>query len=229
MIKILKSLMVIVAVAAVATGATGAYFSDTETVAGNSFTSGSIDLQLGAGNPIPFNVTDVLPGATGAGKVTLTNAAGSVPADLDIDLADVIQSENGIIAPESAAGDYENGGDLWISYEMAGYVDVNQNGTFDSGDVQLTYNGQKAAYPGFWGGDFHYAGIGTDGSSNMSAGWNDIMTLNGGQSVDLVLMWKINPNWTYPNYNQNIIMTDTLGFSVKSSLEQVGATGGVVE
>jgi predicted ribosomally synthesized peptide with SipW-like signal peptide len=229
MIKILKSFVVIVAVAAVAVGATGAYFSDTETVAGNSFTAGSLDLQLGAGNPIPFNLSDVLPGDSGTGKVTLTNATGSVPADLDIDLADVVQSENGIVPPELAAGDYENGGDLWISYGMAAYLDVNQDGVFNAGDIQLTYNGQKSAYPGFWGGSFNYHGIGTNGTSNMSAGWNDIMTLNGGDSVDLVLMWRVNPVWDYPNYNQNIIMTDTLGFSVKSSLEQVGAPGGVVE
>ena len=229
MIRIAKSLVTILAVAVIAVGATGAYFADTETSTGNTFTAGSLDLQLAPGNPIPFSLTDVLPGDEGTGKLTLTNAAGSVQADLDIDLANVIQSENGIIAPELAAGDYANGGDLWISYEMAAYLDVNQNGVFDAGDIQLTYNGQKSAYPGFWGGTFHYHGIGTDGASNMSAGWNDIMTLNVGDSVDLVLMWKINPNWTYPNYNQNIIMTDSLGFDVATSLEQVGAPGGVVE
>lgn len=229
MLRIVKSFLTIAVVAAIAVGATGAYFSDTETVPGNSFTAGMIDLQLAPGNPIPFNIVDVLPGDSGTGKVTLTNAAGSVNADLDIDLANVVQAENGLTAPEIAAGDYENGGDLWISYAMAAYLDVNQNGIFDAGDIQLTYNGQQAAYPGFWGGSFNYHGIGNNGTSQMSAGWNDIMTLAGGQSVDLVMMWKVDPTWTYPNYNQNIIMTDSLGFDVLASLEQVGATGGVVE
>ena len=44
--KILVSLGVIVAVGAVVIGATGAFFSDTETSVGNTFTAGDIDLQI---------------------------------------------------------------------------------------------------------------------------------------------------------------------------------------
>ena len=44
--KILVSVSIIAAVAAVVVGATTAFFSDTETSTGNTFTAGSIDLKI---------------------------------------------------------------------------------------------------------------------------------------------------------------------------------------
>lgn len=225
--KILLSLAMIAMVSAVAVGATKAYFSDTETVLGNTFAAGKLDLELGAGNPIPFSVSNLVPGQSGTGKVTLTNTTGSIDGDLDVKIANFVQSEGGpLTEPEISAGDYENGGDLDLSFVIVGYLDVNRDGTFNAGDIQLAYNGQKAVYPGFWGGIFdgHYAPV----SGNL-VGWNDIMTMTAGQSVDLVLMWQLPTTWTYPVYNQNIVQTDTLGFDVLTSLEQVGGSGGVTE
>lgn len=51
--KILLSVLIISLVGAVAIGATGAYFSDTETSTGNTFTAGTIDLALNDANPYP--------------------------------------------------------------------------------------------------------------------------------------------------------------------------------
>lgn len=48
---IFKSLFVVVAVAAVAGGATWAYFTDTETSVGNTFTTGTIDIAVDSENP----------------------------------------------------------------------------------------------------------------------------------------------------------------------------------
>ncbi|MDD5152495.1 MAG: TasA family protein [Candidatus Pacebacteria bacterium] len=223
--RIILSLSVIAAVAIGAVGATRAYFSDTETSTGNTFSAGKLDLVLGAGNPIPFSVANLYPGQSGTGKVTLTNATGSLNGDLDVKIANMVQSEGGPLTdPEIKAGDYDNGGDLDLSFVIAAYLDVNRNGVFDAGDYQLAYGGQKAIYPGFWGGDFHYTSV-----SNMLTGWNDIMTMTADQSVDLVVMWQLPTAWTYPAYNQNIIQTDTLGFDVLTSLEQVGGSGGVTE
>ena len=217
--------MVIIAlVGTLAIGATAAWFFDSETSAGNTFTAGQLDLELGAGDPIPFSLSDLEPGQSGNGEATLTSVTGNIDGDLDVKLDNYVQSENGLVEPELAAGDYENGGDLWISLAIAMFVDVNQDGVFNAGDIQLAYNGQKAAYPGFWGGDFHYSGV-----PSMLPGWNDIMTMTSGQSVDLVIMWQLPTTWDYPNYNQNIIQTDSLGFDVLTSLEQVGGSGGVTE
>ena len=44
--KILLSLAIIAVVGAVAVGVTGAFFSDTETSTGNTFTAGAIDLKV---------------------------------------------------------------------------------------------------------------------------------------------------------------------------------------
>jgi len=227
--KILISLAIIGIVAGIVVGATTAYFSDTETSAGNTFSAGKLDLELGAGNPIPFSVSNLEPGDNGTGKATLTNTAGSISGDLDIKIANFLQYENGITEPELHPGygtaDYENGlnaGELNFFLQIAMFVDVNKDGIFNTGDYQLTYNGQKAAYPGFWGGSFNYHPV----SSNL-VGWDDIMTMTGGQSVDLVIMWQFPTQSGDPNYSQNIAMTDGLSFDVLTSLEQVGGNGGV--
>lgn len=227
--NIIKGLSVIVAVAGIAGGLTYAYFSDTEAVTGNTFTAGKLDLDLGAGTPLPFSVSDVVPGQSGKGKVTLTNTTGSIDGNLDVKIANFVQYENDLTEPELHPGygtaDYEagpNAGELNFFLQIAAYIDVNQNGTFDAGDYQLAYDGQKAAYPVFWGGDFHYSSV-----SSMLPGWNNIITMNDGDSVDLIVMWQIPTESTDSNYSQNIAMTDGLNFDVLTSLEQVGGTGGV--
>jgi len=64
--KILLSLSVIAAVAAVAVGGTIAYFSDTETSTGNTFTAGTIDIAVDNMNPWShsYALEDMKPGYT---------------------------------------------------------------------------------------------------------------------------------------------------------------------
>lgn len=91
--KILVSLSVIGAVAAIAVGGTIAYFSDTETSTGNTFTAGSIDLKIDSQcsyNGVPskecgdwrlqdliptsnkfFNFSDLKPGDSGENTISL--------------------------------------------------------------------------------------------------------------------------------------------------------------
>jgi predicted ribosomally synthesized peptide with SipW-like signal peptide len=88
--KILLSLSMITVVAVVVIGATGAFFSDTETSTGNTFTAGAIDLKVGSqatyngvpanyGNWQPtdllnqlfFDLTDVKPGDNGENTISL--------------------------------------------------------------------------------------------------------------------------------------------------------------
>ncbi len=64
--KILKSLVTITAVAAIAIGATGAYFSSTVASSGNSFSAGTMILEINDQNPTAtavFNASDLYPGA----------------------------------------------------------------------------------------------------------------------------------------------------------------------
>ena len=166
-----------------------------------------LDPELGQ-TSLPFNVTNVVPGQTGQGKVTLTNVAGSIDGKLDVSLTNVIDNENDMIEPETQSvmgigghmttGDYAgNGGELDFFLQFAAFIDVNRDGIFNTGDIQLAYGGQKSAYPGFWGGDFHYSGL-----YGMLPGWNDVTTLSGGQSVDLVVMWQVPTESTDANYSK---------------------------
>jgi len=224
--KIILSLVVIFAVSAIAVGGTVAYFSDTETSTGNTFTAGSLDLVLAPGTPLPFSVSNLVPGQTGTGKVTLTNATGSIDGDLDVKLANLVENENGCVAPETAAGDPDcsaGAGDLGLdSFQIAVFVDVNKDGIWNLGDIKLAYGGQVIPYA-----EQNY--LSYSSPRNTLDGWNDIMAMTAGQSVDLVINWQVKSTWGYSNYNQNIIMTDSLGFDVQTSLEQVGGSGGVTE
>ena len=58
--KILLSSLVVLGVAALAVGATRAFFSETETIESNTFTSSSFDVTLGG--TLPFNATGLQPG-----------------------------------------------------------------------------------------------------------------------------------------------------------------------
>ena len=74
--KIIISLSVIGAVAAIAVGGTIAYFSDTETSSGNTFTAGTLNLTVNTNdgtNTVVFNVSDVKPGDKGDGTWALVN------------------------------------------------------------------------------------------------------------------------------------------------------------
>lgn len=104
--KILFSLLMIVMVSAVAVGATSAYFIDSETSDGNSFSAGSLDLNVDGGNTnvIKFTVTNMKPGSQTIGTYRLKNV-GSVDGFLDLENISVTSHENGCLEPESEAGD----------------------------------------------------------------------------------------------------------------------------
>ncbi|HMB65929.1 MAG TPA: TasA family protein, partial [Patescibacteria group bacterium] len=78
--KILLSLSVIVAVAAVAVGATTAYFSDQAVSEGNTFSAGTLDLEIDENHPSQdFNVefANMIPGEwTEKQKLVLKNTGG---------------------------------------------------------------------------------------------------------------------------------------------------------
>ena len=65
--NISRSLVVIVGVAALAIGGTIAYFSDTETSTGNTFSTGTIDISVDDQNPWTkkFELKDMKPSETG--------------------------------------------------------------------------------------------------------------------------------------------------------------------
>jgi len=86
--KILISLSVIGAVAAIAVGGTIAYFSDTETSTGNTFSAGTIDIAIDTENPWTSNykIGDLKPGETGYINFDIQNV-GQNPVNVSKNLS----------------------------------------------------------------------------------------------------------------------------------------------
>jgi len=79
--KIIISLGIIGAVSAIVIGGTVAYFSDVETSKGNTFSAGTLDLEINDENPwtsTVFNISDVKPGDSDTVTIKLKNV-GSLP------------------------------------------------------------------------------------------------------------------------------------------------------
>lgn len=88
--KILVSLSIVGAVAAIAVGGTIAYFSDTETSTGNTFSAGTIDIAIDSENPWTshYNIGDLKPGETGNINFDITNE-GTNPVNVSKTLTNI--------------------------------------------------------------------------------------------------------------------------------------------
>lgn len=99
----------LVLVATVGAVGTGAWFTDTATSGNNIITAGTLDLTVDGSNdailPAEISATKLAPGAwDNLGHATLTNI-GNLPGQLSFKVKNIANTENGITAPETAAGD----------------------------------------------------------------------------------------------------------------------------
>ena len=105
--RILFSLMALVLVVGLVGGGAFAYLSDTEASEGNTFTAGTLDLEVDGQNPLAtakFTVTNMKPGDTGSETYTLKNI-GSICGQPSVEFSNIVNYENGRNEPEIAAGD----------------------------------------------------------------------------------------------------------------------------
>ena len=110
--KILMSLMAIALVVGLVGAGTMAYFSDSETSTGNTFTAGTLDLNVGGENPNispDFTLGTLAPGDSGTITYTLNNV-GSIDGYLDLQGIGVVDTEG--TNPESETGDITEPGEL---------------------------------------------------------------------------------------------------------------------
>jgi len=110
--KILISLMAMVLVIGLVGAGTMAYFSDTETSTGNTFTAGTLDLNVGGENPNvspDFTLGPLAPGDSGTITYTLNNV-GNIAGYLDLQNISVTDTEG--TNPESETGDIGEPGEL---------------------------------------------------------------------------------------------------------------------
>jgi len=193
-------------------GGTWAFFSDTETSANNSLTAGTLDLNIDDGNdPVTmFSVTDVAPGDSGFGSAELTNV-GSLDGELDIEFSGVSNTES------TGTGEYENDilngagvGELGGLAEIAVYIDVDGNGSFDGSDIGLNSDGSF----------YSPSTLIYDTIDNYDgAYWDEIEVMGNGDEHDFVVLWRVPFNGGIDNTYQG----DTVSFDVSYVLEQEDA------
>ena len=138
--KILVSFMTIALVSALIGGGIYAYFSDVETSTGNTFTAGTLDLNLDGGNinVVKFTVDDVKPGDSSGGTWTVANV-GNMDGYLDLESIGVSEDIGTTTDPE-LADEVPPGTDTaqlgnYLMVHM--FIDANNNGSWDSGETDI--------------------------------------------------------------------------------------------
>jgi predicted ribosomally synthesized peptide with SipW-like signal peptide len=212
--KLSISILAILLVGVLAFGAV-AYFSDTEASTGNTFTAGTLDLQLQNPVNLAFNLEKIKPGDQGDGKVTLHNA-GNLSGDLIVKIQNLVEDENGVLEPETEAGDPGGAGDLGLALKMAMFLDMNGDGAYNAGDIELEYSGNTNTTAGLqFSSPRNY--VGKDWSDDLLA--DDMPSgLGPNSSVDLVILWQF-PHDAYVKPDA-IYMSDTLSFDINIELKQ---------
>jgi predicted ribosomally synthesized peptide with SipW-like signal peptide len=154
--KILVSLSIIGAVAAIATGVTIAFFQDTETSTGNTFTAGTLDLKVGDadegfGNGVSATwvMPNMIPGVTAVGplSVNLQNSGTIAANHVEISFSHSIDEATNPVESDSNPSSTPGEMARWIeiigmtyngvNLVSAPYTDANGNGFFDLEDVTL--------------------------------------------------------------------------------------------
>jgi predicted ribosomally synthesized peptide with SipW-like signal peptide len=192
--KILVSMMVIGLVAALAGAGLHALFSDTEKSEGNTFTAGTLDLELSAaqGSVVVLNVGPMAPGDSGSNTWIAKNV-GSIAGKLSLTVSPITNNDNGLTEPESevdkTGGDGE--GELGQYLNVVLWVDLDGDGVKDVGEV---------LYEGALNG--------------MARTYSNVITLDKDKSVAIILEWSIDKSVG------NIIQSDSASFNIEFSLEQ---------
>ena len=193
---ILMSILMIGVVAMAAGAGTFAYFSDTETSTGNTFTAGTLDLKVNSGdsNVVMFNVNDVKPGDSGSAEINLSNA-GSLDGYLDINFSNVVDNDPTLTDPEDEVDDTQGDGqgELADNLDILAYIDENGNSTYDAGTDALVYDGKAINIAG-------------EQLSNYS--------LTSGASKTFRIEWSVDSGVG------NVIQDDEAGFDIEFELAQ---------
>jgi spore coat-associated protein N len=203
-------------------GGTWAFFSDSEASQNNTLTAGTLDLQVGAADPCTESIdigTLLLPGDSGnAADWTATNL-GSVSGTLRVTFGAITNYENTRTEPEQAAGDTTTGateGELGDFIDIALWLDTNQSGSWDSGDMYLGSDGSvynwvsgSSLPPEAYDDINNYAGLDWDSTDGMP-------TLAGSADLDFMV------EYDFPvDANDNRVQGDSSLFDITFTLEQV--------
>jgi predicted ribosomally synthesized peptide with SipW-like signal peptide len=185
---------------------TWAYFSDTETSTGNTLSAGTLDLKVatsagayGDAAVTTFSVSNIKPGDSGNGSTRLANN-GSINGNLSVNTSAVTNTAG-------TTGEFAGGsGELGAAAEMAVYIDVNQNGAFDAGDIGLKSDGTT-----YLPTTLEYAAI----NSYTSKTWNNIETMTPTTEDNLRVEWRLTDSG-----DQNSLQGDSVSINFTFTLMQ---------
>ncbi len=212
--KIIFSLFAIVTVSAMIIGGTVAYFSDTETSTNNTFANGTMDLNINGGNIAvqTMNLSDKAPGDNGKESSVLKNV-GSLTGELDIAMGTVVNypCTDDVNGGKNDGTEYCNAdaGTLGGNMAVAPYLDINKNGSWDTGDIGLKSDVSTYINSGLTVLDYdvidNYSGV----------IWNPAaVTMATNSEYNFAVDWKILTT------AGNEIQGDALKFDVMFTLEQ---------
>ena len=130
-------LAVVVVCALVVAGISGtlAVFSDEEQVGQNVFAAGTLDLQIGDGNPVSFTAGNIQPGYYEQFVVKVKNI-GTLPGNLSVEFSPITNYENGRNEPEIAAGDTTGGNPGPGNGELGQYLEIAMTAHIDGVGTQ---------------------------------------------------------------------------------------------
>jgi spore coat-associated protein N len=201
---IILSVAVLVIIGLVSAG-TYAYFSDTESSTNNVLTAGTLDLNINGGNVAvtTFTASGVAPGDSGSGSSTLTNV-GTIAGELDVATSAVTNTAG------AGGTEYEGGsGELGANAQIAMYIDLDQSGSWNAGDIGLQSNGTTYSFP---------TALNYDVINNYaSKTWNAVETMVAAAADNIVV------NWQVPAGTGNDIQGDSVRFDISFILEQPAA------
>jgi predicted ribosomally synthesized peptide with SipW-like signal peptide len=205
--RIALSLMTIAMVCLLAVGATRAWFSDTETSVGNTFTAGTLDLTVDGkeGDQVVHITRDRMvphdPWSYSYGGQWVLKNTGNIPGKFSVKITNIQNFENGCNTPEIVAGDTT----------CATGTDQGELGSLVYGKWSENYYGITP--PRGWAGSALFNPINTA---------NDV-TVNGielAPGEDIVAYLDLEFD-THAGLTDNLAQGDTIMFDVVFSLDQV--------
>lgn len=207
--KILLSILTIGLVISVVVGVSRAYFSDTETSTDNTFTAGTLDLDIDGGDTAvtTMTLTGKAPGDSGTEESTLKNS-GSLGGELDIAIGTVSDYACNPDGANDGTEYCDLNADLGSNAKLTLYLDIDKDGSWSTGDIGFKSDGTSYNYPTALDYDVvnNYSGV----------TWNDVYSglMASMAEDDFVIAWKIE------SAVGNLIQGDKVEFDITFTLEQ---------
>jgi len=200
-------------------GATWAYFSDVETSSDNTLTAGTLDLNMAGGDTdvkiLTTNIDNVAPDDSGSDTCILANV-GTLDGELDIAISATTNATNTTEDAENDQGT-DTGGDLGGQALMVLWLDADESGTFNAGDIELNTTGANA-YDAGTNPSLDKATIDSYGSVSYDEAF---ATLSASGGTNPAVTFTI--DWEVPAGTDNRIMSDSVSFDITFTLEQANA------